>query len=151
MVKIYTSKKYFRPEEILIDNESFFDNTVTAKSFDELSLDVIMNIDKAKLIDRNIGTIETPFGITSIDNVSTGCKAVLNYIYISNNKISYRDIKAIDATECGWNAIEELFKAIERKKYELGVIIEHDNKLFHCSDRDYLVDNKRQIHSLLDF
>ena len=79
MVKIYTSKKYFRPEEILIDNESFFDNTVTAKSFDELSLDVIMNIDKAKLIDRNIGTIETPFGITSIDNVSTGCKAVLNY------------------------------------------------------------------------
>ena len=151
MIKLYTSKKYFQPEETITDNESFFNNSVSPIVLDDYSLEVIANIDKAILLDKKIGTIQTPYGITNIDSLSTGCKTVLNYIFLANNEVEYSSIKAIDATECGWNAIEELFKIIEIVKYDLGVIIEHNNKLYNCSDREYLVDNKEIIHSMFEF
>lgn len=151
MIRLYTSRKYFKLEELIIDNESFFSNNVAPITLDELSLEVIGNIDKASMLDKRIGTIQTPYGITSVDSLSTGCKTVLNYLFLVNNKIEYDSIKAIDATECGWNAIEELFRMIETTKYDLGIIIEHNNKLYRCSDREYLVDNKEIIHSMFEF
>lgn len=58
---------------------------------------------------------------------------------------------AIDATECGWNSLEELFRAIEEGGYDIGVILEHRNKLLKCSKRTYKVDDCQVIDSLFKF
>ena len=64
MVRLYTSGKYFKDNEIIIDNDSFFNNNVSAKSLSENSIKVMEEVDHAKLLDQNIGKIETPYGIT---------------------------------------------------------------------------------------
>jgi len=153
MVKIYTSMDYFDMSNIIIDNESFFKNNISSKRLSKQSFNVMEKIDNAVLIDIGLGTIKTPYGITSIQHLSTGCKTVLNYIYIIDNMADIEmlnDIKAISANECGWNALEELFKVAESKETNIGIILEHENGVCMCSDREYCVDDTRYIHSLFD-
>ena len=151
MIRIYRDRRKFKEENILLDNEAFFNNNVSPKNLNKASLRIMKDIDKADLIDSNIGTIQTPYGITSIDSLSTGCKTVINYIVIASNCEIYKDVKAICATECGWNALEELFEQIESMGYDIGVIIEHDNKLYNCSDRKYCIDDTTIIDSMLEY
>lgn len=151
MVKVYRDASKFNENNTIIDNESFFINHVLVKETDEQSLKVMRTIDNAELIDSNIETIVTPFGTTSIKNLSTGCKTALNVIFVLNNKELCKDIKAIDATECGWDALEEIFKLLENMKNNLGIIIEHDDCLYKCSDREYCIDDKEVVHNLDDF
>ena len=81
MIRLFTSTNYFKPEEIIIDNESFFDN-IDIDALSQKSIDVMEQIDKAKLLDLNTGKIETPFGIAGVTDLSTGCKTVINTIYL---------------------------------------------------------------------
>ena len=74
MVRLYTSGKYFKDNEIIIDNDSFFNNNVSAKSLSENSIKVMEEVDHAKLLDQNIGKIETPYGIAFF------CKRTRRYI-----------------------------------------------------------------------
>ena len=151
MIRLYRDKAKFDRESILLDNESFFMNNVSAKWLGDASLRVMNKIDGASLLDANTGTIQTPYGVTDINNLSTGCKTVLNYIFIKENRERYKDVLAIDATECGWNSLEELFRAIEEGGYDIGVILEHRNKLLKCSKRTYKVDDCQVIDSLFKF
>ena len=86
MVRLYTSGKYFKDNEIIIDNDSFFNNNVSAKSLSENSIKVMEEVDHAKLLDQNIGKIETPYGSTGIQDLSTGCKTILNCIFLQENQ-----------------------------------------------------------------
>lgn len=149
MIRLYRNKDKIDSNSIIVDNDSFFNNNVAPKDLSEISLKVMNVIDNAVLIDKEIGTIKTPYGVTSIDCLSTGCKTILNYIFLSSNK--YNHIKAIDATGCGWNALEGLFKAIEESKYDIAIILEHNNDLYNCSDREYIVDDNESMTSLFDF
>ena len=78
MIRLYRDKAKFDRESILLDNESFFINNVSAKCLGDASLRVMNKIDGASLLDANTGTIQTPYGVTDINNLSTGCKTVLN-------------------------------------------------------------------------
>jgi hypothetical protein len=149
MINLYKSIRFFSDNEILIDNDSFFNNNISAKSLqNEKSLGVMSIIDNAKLLDNRFGKIETPFGITDISSLSLGCKTVLNYIFIHNKPDLYPNIKAINATECGWNALEELFKAVESNKdNKIAIIVEHDNDLFKCADREYCINGEKLVYS----
>lgn len=147
MIKLYKSDKYFKNNEVIIDNESFFLN-IPFKSMHEESIKVMQKIDKAILLDINTGAIKTPFGITSIKNLSTGYKTVLNLIYLTENPKEFPNVKAIVVNECGWNALEELFNIIENYNIDIGIILEHDNKLYKCSNREYLVNGKETIQEL---
>lgn len=151
MIQIYNSMNFFDEEEIIVDNEGFFNNNVSAKSLSETSLNIMCKIDKARLLDKKTGKIETPYGITSIYDLSTGCKTILNCIFITENPDIYPSIRAINATECGWNAVDELFSFIESNSIQIGVIIEHDNLLYKCKDREYMVNNERRIDTMFDF
>lgn len=142
MVKVYNSVKFFDEKEILFDSEAFFDGAVSARNFDEDNLNVMKKIDKAVLLDKDTGTIKIPFGVCRLEDLSTGCKTILSLIEIIKNK-KYANIKAINATECGYNAIEEIFKIIENSNSDIGVVIEHDNDLYKCSERDYLINDKK--------
>lgn len=147
MIKLYTSTDFFKPEEIIIDNESFFNN-IDISSFTARSIDVMKKIDQAELLDKNTGKIETPFGITSIMDLSTGCKTVLNMIYHHENPQDFPTIRAINATECGWNAIEALLTEIDEHCIDISIVIEHDDDLYKCSNRDYMINDKYPIQSL---
>ncbi len=151
MINIYTSTNYFDKKDIVINNESFFKNNITAKSFGILSIQVLKDIDSAELLDRDNGKIETPYGLAGLWDLSTGCKTALNLIFLLENPFIYPNVKAINATECGWNAIDKLFDIIEEKKdYHISIIIEHENELYKCRDRQYRIDGDRIIESLLD-
>ena len=52
MVRLYTSGKYFKDNEIIIDNDSFFNNNVSAKSLSENSIKVMEEVDHAKLLEN---------------------------------------------------------------------------------------------------
>lgn len=152
MINIYTHHDSFKPDEIIIDNESFFNNNVSPRTLGDESLSVMWEIDRARLLDSKTGKMETPYGIASIRDLSTGCKTVLNYIFITEFRNRYPNVKAIDATECGWNAIEKLFSIIEeRKDEEIIVVIQHNNDLYECEDREYCINGEEIIYSMYDF
>ena len=44
--------------------------------------EIIELIDNAKLLDENTGLVKTPMGLTSVNNLSTGCKTALNVAFV---------------------------------------------------------------------
>lgn len=107
---------------VIRDAESFFYKYITAYDFDELCDEVLQKIDSAVLLDRNLGTIRTKFGITDIYHLSTGCKIVLVYIYMYKNKKQFDD-KILEITECGGNALKVLFDCVLRLHDEESVFL----------------------------
>lgn len=149
MIKIYKSLNFFPKKEVLYDNEGFFNNNISGRRLSGLSKKVMKKIDKAELIDVNLSTMQTPYGVCNIKYLSTGCKTVLNLIYIMEHRDKYNMIKAINATECGANALDVLFDVVEECNCNIGIVIEHTNELYNCRDRKYLIDDEREIDSLL--
>ena len=92
MVRLYTSGKYFKDNEIIIDNDSFFNNNVSAKSLSENS---------------------------------------------------------INATECGKNALEQLFCYIDKTNMDIGIVLEHEDEIYECGNREYLINDSERITDLL--
>lgn len=69
--------------------------------------EIIELIDNAKLLDENTGLIKTPMGLTSVNNLSMGCKTALNVAFV--RKHPELNISTINVTECGYNALEVIF------------------------------------------
>ena len=146
MINIFTDLDRFNRKEVILDNDAYFYENVTSENFGDLEEQIIKQIDNGVIIDKKLGTVKTLRGITSIDNLSTGCKTVLNYVYISKNK---NEIKAIDASYCGYNALEVLFLTIEKVNYPINIIIRHKDNLFKCNDREYKINDETIIKNLL--
>ena len=140
MVRLYTSGKYFKDNEIIIDNDSFFNNNVSAKSLSENSIKVMEEVDHAKLLDH---------GITGIQDLSTGCKTILNCIFLQENQKVYPTVRAINATECGKNALEQLFCYIDKTNMDIGIVLEHEDEIYECGNREYLINDSERITDLL--
>ena len=110
MVRLYTSGKYFKDNEIIIDNDSFFNNNVSAKSLSENSIKVMEEVDHAKV---------------------------------------YPTVRAINATECGKNALEQLFCYIDKTNMDIGIVLEHEDEIYECGNREYLINDSERITDLL--
>lgn len=137
MVNIVTSLENLKPD--LIDFESYFNITISARDLDSTDLDIMKHIDDAELLDNNLGTIKTKFGITSLRHLSTGCKVVLSYRYIIKNNVYKNGV--LDITECGFNALEELFSAVDDFNDSRTIfILRHTDGLVNCKRRKYLVN-----------
>ena len=120
------------------DVESFFDYKISAETLDDYDIEIMKKVDNAKLIDKKLGTIKTPFGVTDITHLSTGCKTVLCYSYLF--KEGQKDI-IIDVTECGYNALDVLFEYVDRMKDDKSVfLLRHKQGLTKCKDRDYKIN-----------
>ena len=65
------------------------------------------------MLDRNTGAISTPFGVTDIYHLSTGCKVVLFYLYMQTLGRDKFDSYILEITECGGNALRCLFRCVE--------------------------------------
>lgn len=151
MIKLFTSLDYFDKRNVIVDNDSFFINNIFTKCLSEKGLEIIKEIDKAEVLDKKTGAIKTPYGITSLNHLSTGCKTALNVLYLCEHPSDFPRILAVDATECGSNAIDVLLECLDQYDRDLSIIIEHNNDLYKCKERDYLVDNSTRITNLLYF
>ncbi len=146
-INIYTHYADLELKDILIDNDAYFNENILSCDFGELELKVIQKIDEASIIDKEQGTIRTPRGITSIDKLSTGCKTILNYLSII--KKSVHEFKVINVTQCGWNALEEIFEIEEVKNSGIRFLLLHKDNLHYCKVRDYIINNDTHIKNLL--
>ena len=99
------------------------------------------------ILDKEQGTIRTPRGITSIDKLSTGCKTILNYLSIIKKAVY--EFKVINITQCGWNALEEIFEIEEVKNSGIRFLLLHNDNLLYCKERDYVINNDMHIKNLL--
>lgn len=146
-IHIYTNYINLELKDILIDNEAYFNENILSRDFGEFELQAMQKIDGASILDKEQGTIRTSRGITSIDKLSTGCKTILNYLAIIKKPVC--EFKAINVTQCGWNALEVIFEIEENKNSGMGFLLLHKDSLFYCKERDYVIDNDRYIRNLL--
>ena len=147
MINIHTDFDKYDKQEVILDNDAYFDENVVASNFGELELNIMKTIDNAEVLDFNTGAIKTPRGIGALEDLSTGCKTVLNYVYLKRNNVE--TIKAIDASQCGANALEELFLTIEKIQYPIDIVLRHKDELFKCSERHYRINGNKEITNLL--
>lgn len=108
MIKIYSD--YAKTTDLILGVDALFNVLISGKEINnEFCTTILQKIDGATLVDVSLGTINTPFGTTSIRHLSTGCKtAILCFYYISRN-----ESKCINVSECGGNALEEIFDLVD--------------------------------------
>lgn len=146
-INIFTSYDKFDDSLVLADNDIFFNEYVKSSEFEDIDNEILKKIDEAEVIDIVMDTIKTKRGVCSLNDISTGCKTVLNYLYLCRNR--EHGYEALDITYCGANALEELFRVMEQKEYQIDLILMHKDELFKCGEREYFIDGKRHINSLL--
>jgi hypothetical protein len=150
MVKIYTNIKYIPDNitDVITDNTRFFRTEVNIKGIleKEISNDCLYcmeKIDGVKELDYKTGSIITPFGATSIGNLSTGCHTALNILSISNRKKPL----GVDITLCGANALNVIFELFQ-DKFEVSMILRHWD-LTGCNNGEFLINNTERAGSFI--
>jgi hypothetical protein len=85
--------------------DAFFFNHINTRELDELDKYFLEVIDNAEIKSLSTGLVETFEGLTSIYNISSGCKTLIlaNHIVKENLDI------CLDVTNCGENALYEIF------------------------------------------
>jgi hypothetical protein len=122
MLKLYTDRTNFNNTEILYDNGAVFQVHTSRLKLDDTDKSFMMKYDNAKIIGENerLGIpIQTNYGITHINSLSTGLKTLLNLRHM-NALPQYR---AIDITEAGENILLDIFK--QATELKVPVILEH--------------------------
>lgn len=141
MLKITTDKKY----AYQINIDSFF-KTIQDKSVfnKDVYKKIMRKIDKAELLDTDL--IETPFGKTTLNNLSTGCKTVILSVFLSEDNVF------IPLGECGNNALSVLFEL--SKQYNLKGYVDYPfilrDKDISCIINDKFVEGANNICDTLE-
>lgn len=148
MINLYRDLSFFGENEVLDDPEMFFINRISASDLSPDSLRMLKIIDNATLLDIKSSKVETPFGICSIDDISTGCKVAVCVVYLNEHRKDFEAIKAVYATEAGVNALDCIFDYLEKTKFDIPIITEQED-IFDCKDRIYRVDGGLTVDSLL--
>lgn len=88
--------------KFIFDVETHFRRLIYNNKFDDKNCRYVL--EKIDGVTFKKGTfIVTPFGETHLENISTGCKAILLCIFYKNTN------KIVNVTECGENATDLLF------------------------------------------
>ena len=122
MLKLYTDRATFKNAEILYDNDAVFDVHTGRRSLDDIDRELIMKYDGAKIMGENerLGVpVQTRYGITHINSLSTGLKTLLNLRHMQ----ALPQYKAIDVTEAGENVLLDIFE--QATKLNVSVILGH--------------------------
>ena len=135
MVKLYVGKSHYA-SDLITGNDAFFDRYVSVKSINGECRRYMKEIDNAEIIDEALGTIQTPFGVTSLENLSTGCKTVLNLNFLLSTGMA----SSIDLTECGTNALDAIFETLENHDNLIKAILGHA-ETYECQDRLFCVND----------
>lgn len=150
MIRIWTDKSLIDSScDYFEDCDAFVRAIVTSREFSDRDIEAMRKIDNARLVDRNYGWVLTPFGATNIENLSSGCKAVLTYLHIIRHKNIPSKRAVINITMCGENALDVLFKyADEDGRDDIVFYLGYLDRIGGCSKREYLVNNKNVVRVL---
>lgn len=132
MIKIYKEKKQIPSTIEYIELNDVFFNQNTASKIDNNAKKIIEYIDNSELISKY--KIKSKFNETvlDIDQLSTGCKTVLNVYYFPN--------KVFCIKECGNNALEMLYKLEKGMVYSDYAMIPFDiGKVQVCNNKNYKI------------
>lgn len=116
----------------IYDNEAFFINVIQDDAFLMNHTGVLYQVDKARIIDLKLYSIVTPFGATDIRHLSTGCKTLLNVLYLLEKHPNER--YCVNINECGENVIPLILEAVAGTKISVYYI----NTLFVSGISDKL-------------
>lgn len=136
-----SSSHYYK----IMDCEAFFLGRVTYKEFSDEDLAVLREIDKADMLDISTGAIKTKYGVTNVDNLSTGCKTVLVYLYTRKHldEDAFRNGILLNVTECGGNALRVLFDLADKHEDDTTIfLLSHNDGVGLCDGHKYLINNK---------
>lgn len=114
--------------DVIMDNDSFFDVNTINLEFTAKDLELIRLIDCATIEgDRMV----TPFGYANVDELSTGCKTLLNCIHYPEKKFY--------VGSCGENVLSIIFNSLNVTvglDYAASCKLDKDTA-FICNDRIY--------------
>lgn len=148
MINVYTDRKLLENRVILDEVDDFFNAKVSSKQFEEYDEAVMREIDNAKVLDYETGEIKTAFGLTNINNLSTGCKTVLVYLYMKRHPEKYGDC-VLNVTGCGYNALESLFEQMDRLgDSDTILLLLHTDSLWECTNRKFLINGKHEVDEI---
>lgn len=109
MIKLYTLAYVKKPEQFINSHEELFKNTVLNEELTNRDIEIIKQIDNAEYLGNN--TIRGKFNkVTSINNISRGCKIALNLRWLLQNKPN--TIHKVNITSCGDNVFPVLIQEI---------------------------------------
>lgn len=151
MVNIITDSSLLSDFDYIFDNfNSFVISFVSIKDFTDLDKYVLEKIDNAVIKDVKTDAVETKYGVTSITNVSSGCKVVLTYLYYKRNQERYDGTVVFNVNECGWNALDVLFELASKLNDDKTCFyLCHQDKIYNCKERSYLINKSRKISNLI--
>jgi len=121
-------------------NDIFFNKEFRFADLTERDFGLIEKIDNANRLPDDAEQLKTPFGITDIYNLSTGCKTVLNVLRFPD--------RIFDCTECGGNALTLLFELID--KTDISIVLSHANFILP-EGMVLFVDGEHAINSRVRF
>lgn len=150
MINIWTDKSLITKDcDFFEDCDSFVNSFVSSTEFSDRDFSAIRIIDGAVVTDINLGEVKTPYGLTNIENLSSGCKTVLTYLHILKKKDMASNRAVINITESGVNALNVLFDfADEDSRSDIVFYLGYVNKLSDCVQKDYLVNNSDMVSNL---
>lgn len=146
MIRIYTDRSLLDISKVIIDNEGFFVRKGVYFNLSAEQVQAIKRIDGAIFLNEKQTTMQTPFGVTNIGNLSTGCKTVLNYLYLKQHPIEREKVQAISLIECGANALNVLFDLVDD---DMIFLLEHRDGIHECTEHEFIINDTLKINSLM--
>ena len=133
MINVYTEKKNLK--DWIFQNDLYFNLNTGNEEMSQKEIDLIQQVDAAKLTpDKHI---ETKYGLGTIQNLSSGCKTLLNIV-------KHPD-KVVNVEECGPNVLRIIFTMDNIKIYMSYKAI----KLFNYKSDDFLEAIKQCRNSFI--
>lgn len=118
LIRIYTHWEDLKkaPYSIYSNDAAFKGFSKRPEIYTQYVREVMLKVDKTILLDANTGLIKTPYEITTVDSLSTGCKTVINAICC----IKFNNTPVIiNANDCNPTALSELFKVADNQNIKL--------------------------------
>ena len=121
---------------MIVCNDAFFNRNVANYNFGEEDLEAIRVIDHARLLGNF--KRESEYGIGTIDDLSTGCKTILNVLHNKD--------RVVNISECGENAFDFIFGVPDARLYA-GFPM----RVKICPGVTVIINDKYTINSELEY
>ncbi len=146
MIHLYTEYTEENISKAIGDHNAVFRALTLPQGLDEKDINYLYEIDRAKIIDRKMLTIETPYGVCGIDRISRGLKVILNFRCLI--KVGKQDT-LVDITSCGDNIIPYLIEEARQAKGDVYWLTANNSTI--CSkETEMVVNDKIMVKSFND-
>lgn len=143
MIKLYTDIKYASDNiEWIYSNDALFNSKINANQLNSKDLQLMNEIEGLTLNDKTNSLFNSPTGMITIDNISTGLKTLLNIRWLKRQGlINY----GVNITECGPNILDYVFEEVSDGS--ICVLLNHWDVL-SCKDRYIEVNGTQRVKTM---